>query len=395
MNKYTIILILLILNTLSICFGQISPAIMCFNDPSIIAIGSTCNTTGDSCAFNSYCNGAPIGKCTQSLSKGDSCTSNIQCSPYQCVNSVCGNNHFSIAGQGCSVDSDCWASPIPGQEALLTCSSNVCTLIANKQCKSPSDCKFNENCVSKGGVNSCVATSGINGACSNRYDCNVNLVCSYQSDGSTSKTCQEPWTKKLNEKCDNSPDAQRIPFFYDCDIGSNLYCGSQGKCVLNTPSGTCSQCSNSTACKGYSDSCICNNNNIAKDTINANKVGICVPEVFIDSSCKSTFGDLIQCCATNSCPMNQQLLFNQDSCAFKNCQQHVCKMSNCFRATGAYNMLNLAQTACGSTYSLPKDYTKQCPFELPKQSDRPNNSSSMIPSIFFAIFFVLTMIILS
>ncbi|EGC37888.1 hypothetical protein DICPUDRAFT_46161 [Dictyostelium purpureum] len=376
MKKFLInIFLLLIICKLS--NSQIPTAALCTNDPNIIEGGLKCNGTGDSCALGYYCSS---NKCMKTTEFASACQDDSECSPYYCNQGKCGNAYFAIAGESCTNDKDCIG------RTQLKCVSNVCSLPEGASCTQANECGLDKNCKDS----KCTAASKEGDACNDRYDCPVNLVCTYSNNDASSMTCQKPWTKAVGDKCDNSVDAQRIPFFYDCDIGKNLYCGAKGVCVADKPSESCTKCNEGTACSGYSESCVCNNHGVSAEVNNTEKFGVCVPQVYITNECKTTFNNLISCCAENSCPMTQSLLLNQGSCAFKKCSQYSCEMSNCFRATGEYNMLNLAKTACKS-YKLPQDYTSKCP----TSNDQPNHSNSMLPSIIFSIIFVFVMIILS
>ncbi|KAF2076475.1 hypothetical protein CYY_002215 [Polysphondylium violaceum] len=345
MKLYISLFILLSLFTLSF-------ANQCSINANLVDTGNRCNPSSEVCNTGAYCNQIEQ-KCTAITAQGGACTSASQCGTLACINNICYPGNYAVGNQTCKYNQDCF-------NPTLTCQNGLCKIAPGQKCTNSPDCGVTQYCASSG---LCENVSNEGGSCADkqRYQCRSDLVCTYADDSAKELTCQKPYTKQLNNKCNGQQDNERIPFFIDCDIGKNLICSSQGSCIENTPSAECTKCSTVSDCKGLSDTCLCE-----QGSLNNNTGGVCVADVKYTPQCKDTFTKLISCCQTNGCAMNQRMLFNTGGCAFNKCKEYVCQMSDCFRATG-YSLV-AAESACAS-YSSPVYAT--C----------PNSSFTLKPSL--------------
>jgi len=333
-------------------FITYSYADQCAINANLVLSGNRCNPSADVCQYGTYCNQIEQ-KCLATKQQGATCANAPECGTLSCINNICSPGAYAVGNQTCQVNQDCF-------NPTLSCLNGKCSIAPGEKCTNSPDCGVTQFCNSNG---MCQDVSNENGPCGDkqRYQCRVDLVCSYKDNAATELTCQKPWTKKSGDLCNGRSDNERIPFFIDCDIGQDLICSENNKCISNQPSAECTRCNTVSDCKGLSDTCLCE-----EGSLNNATGGHCVADVKYTPQCKETFSSLISCCQTNGCAMNQRMLFNVGGCAYNNCKQYVCQMSNCFRATG-YSLV-AAQSAC-SNYASPVYAT--C----------PSNSHTLKPSL--------------
>ncbi|KAK5583652.1 hypothetical protein RB653_005250 [Dictyostelium firmibasis] len=207
-----------------------------------------------------------------------------------CVNGVCIDAYFSVVGDPCEKQTDCYGN-------FTKCTNNICTNPTN-QCSTNSDCRYNQECINK----SCTNLIGLGKNCSlNDDDCAFSLSCqkTYKVDDQIG-TCQNIILANIGASCGSN---------FDCNFNDGLYCSNSicEKYVENIPTGNCT--TDNSICKNYM--CSCN--------------GECLNDDSTPEFLSKIYFPLLECANENQCSLNLNS-YSSSSCLSKKCGSLRCKL---------------------------------------------------------------------